>query len=47
MAVEHGFSTHEQSTARLNGGNWKNNIEKLKQERSQLAQVQQEGAEEK
>lgn len=47
MAVEHGFSTHEQSTARLNGGNWKNNIEKLKQERPQLAQVQQEGAEEK
>lgn len=43
MAVEHGFSTHEQSTARLNGGNWQNNIEKLKQERPQLAQIQQEG----
>lgn len=43
LAVEHGFSTHEQSTARLNGGNWQNNIEKLKQERPQLAQVQQEG----
>ena len=44
MAVEHGFSTHEQSTARLNGGNWQNNIEKLRQEQPQLAQIQQEGA---
>lgn len=35
MAVQNGFSTHEQSTARLNGGNWQNNIEKLQRETEQ------------
>lgn len=44
LAVQHGFSTHEQSTARLNGGNWQNNIEKLQRENQQLAAVPQEGA---
>ena len=44
MPVEHGFSTHEQSTARLNGGNWQNNIEKLRQERPQLDELQPKGA---
>ena len=37
LAVEHGFSTHEQSTARLNGGNWNNNVEALAQEAKALA----------
>lgn len=37
LAVEHGFSTHEQSTARLNGGNWNNNIETLANETRKLA----------
>ena len=36
LAVEHGFSTHEQSTARLNGGNWQNNVEALGNERKAL-----------
>lgn len=44
LAVQHGFSTHEQSTARLNGGNWQNNIEKLQREKQQFAAVPQEGA---
>lgn len=28
-AIEHGFSTHEQSTIRLNGGSWQDNIIQL------------------
>lgn len=44
LAVQHGFSTHEQSTARLNGGNWQNNIEKLQREKQQLAALPTEGA---
>jgi capsid protein len=39
LAVQHGFSTHEQSTARLNGGSWQNNIEKLKQEQQQMKEL--------
>lgn len=45
LAVSRGFSTHEQSTARLNGGDWRANIEKLKRENAELAAAQsQEGA---
>lgn len=36
LAVQHGFSTHEQSTARLNGGNWQNNVDALKRENAEL-----------
>ena len=32
MAVSEGFSTHEDSTIRLNGGNWKSNISQLERE---------------
>lgn len=39
LAVEHGFSTHEQSTARLNGGSWDNNVQTLKQENQELLAV--------
>lgn len=39
LAVEHGFSTHEQSTARLNGGNWKNNVTTLAREVALLKAV--------
>ena len=39
LAVQHGFSTHEQSTARLNGGNWANNVEALKNEAQALNAV--------
>lgn len=46
LAVQHGFSTHEQSTARLNGGNWQNNLEKLQRETDQMraAGLMEEGA---
>lgn len=46
LAVQHGFSTHEQSTARLNGGNWQNNLEKLQREIDQMraAGLMEEGA---
>lgn len=44
LAVQHGFSTHEQSTARLNGGNWYNNVETLARENEKLAAVQKKGA---
>lgn len=37
LAVEHGFSTHEQSTARYNGGNWRNNVAALRRENAELA----------
>lgn len=43
LAVEHGFSTHEQSTARLNGGNWANNVAALRNERQALNEVTTEG----
>ena len=36
LAVQHGFSTHEQSTSRLNGGNWTNNIAALRREREMM-----------
>lgn len=32
LAVEHGFSTHEDSTVRLNGGDWNANMDKLRTE---------------
>lgn len=46
LAVQHGFSTHEQSTARLNGGNWQNNLEKLQREMEKMraAGLMEEGA---
>lgn len=37
LAVRHGFSTHEQATARLNGGNWVSNMETLATEGRMLA----------
>ena len=36
MAIEHGFSTHEQSTIRLNGGQWQENVTQLDVERQLL-----------
>ena len=36
MAIEHGFSTHEQSTIRLNGGQWQDNVAQLDIERQLL-----------
>lgn len=40
LAVQHGFSTHEQSTARLNGGNWNHNVEVLANESAALVNAQ-------
>lgn len=36
-AVALGFSTHQQSTARLNGGDWRKNVETLGREYAELA----------
>lgn len=36
LACSEGFSTHEQSTIRLNGGQWDNNIEQLKRENEKI-----------
>ena len=44
LACRHGFSTHEQSTAKLNGGNWENNIRALIKENAALARALQKGA---
>ena len=39
LAIQHGFSTHEQATARLNGGKWVNNVEALRRENERLKAV--------
>lgn len=39
LAVAQGFSTREQSTKRLNGGQWENNVEALKRENEKLAEA--------
>lgn len=36
LACSEGFSTHEQSTIRLNGGQWDSNVERLKRENEKL-----------
>lgn len=33
LAVQHGFTTHEAATARLNGSNWDSNMDQLEMER--------------
>lgn len=38
-AVEHGFSTHEQSTIKLNGGQWDANIAQIARENKKLAEA--------
>lgn len=39
LAVAQGFSTREQSTKRLNGGQWESNVEALKRENEKLAEA--------
>ncbi|MCI5996109.1 MAG: phage portal protein [Blautia sp.] len=39
MAVEHGFSTHEQSTIKLNGGQWESNVSQLTHENQRLKEA--------
>lgn len=36
LACSEGFSTHEQSTVKLNGGQWDNNVEQLRRENEKL-----------
>lgn len=38
-AVEHGFSTHEQSTIKLNGGQWGTNIRQIIEENKKIAEA--------
>ena len=38
-AVEHGFSTHEQSTIKLNGGQWESNVAQLAHENKILKEA--------
>lgn len=38
-AVEHGFSTHEQSTIKLNGGQWSANIRQIAEENKKIAEA--------
>ena len=37
LANQHGYSTHEQSTIRLNGGQWEANMGQLKRENEIIA----------
>jgi lambda family phage portal protein len=39
LAVGEGFSTHEQSTIRLNGGQWDANVEQIARENEKLAEA--------
>ena len=39
-AIQNGFSTYEDSTARLNGGDWSANVAKLKREKEQMDELQ-------
>lgn len=39
LAVENGFTTHEDATTRLNGGNWNNNMDQLAREHEKLKKV--------
>lgn len=36
LACQEGFSTHEQSTIRLNGGKWDSNVKQLQRENEKL-----------
>lgn len=40
LAIEHGFSTYEDSTARLNGGDWQANMTKLEREKERMDELQ-------
>ena len=45
LACDNGFSTRTQSTAKLNGGNWANNVQALVRENADLAKaLMQKGA---
>lgn len=39
LAVQHGFTTHEDATMRLNGGDWNNNMDQLEREFEKLNKI--------
>ncbi len=39
LAVQHGFTTHEDATMRLNGGDWSSNMDQLAREYEKLKKV--------
>jgi lambda family phage portal protein len=39
LANQNGYSTHEQSTIKLNGGQWESNVNQLKRENTKLAEA--------
>lgn len=39
LAVQHGFTTHEDATMRLNGGDWNNNMDQLAREYEKLNKI--------
>ena len=39
MAIANGFSTYEDSTSRLNGGDWQSNMSQLKREKERIDEV--------
>lgn len=39
LAVQHGFTTHEDATMRLNGGDWNNNINQLERENKKVNEI--------
>lgn len=43
LAIELGISTHEQSTIRVNGGSWEDNVEQLEVENEMLSKAQAKG----
>jgi lambda family phage portal protein len=42
LACGEGFSTHEQSTIRLNGGQWESNVEQLQRENTKLGKAKEQ-----
>lgn len=44
MAIQNGFSTYEDSTARLNGGDWQANMSKLEREKERMDELQRQTA---
>lgn len=39
LAISNGLSTHEQSTVRLNGGSWSDNVDQLEQENKRMNEI--------
>ena len=46
LAVQHGFTTHEAATARLNGSNWYTNMDQLEMENQKMQVLKENGMQE-